>query len=133
MKIINDSNASKRMFVAVLFGIAFAFVSLFLQLLIFAFIMLKFDASSNVSSIFATIALMISSLIAGLVSSKKLGFKVLFTAVISGALFYFLVAIISAAITKNTFGALFLLRMSLCILASVIGVLIGLKKNNKII
>lgn len=133
MKIINDSNASKRMFVAVLFGIAFAFVSLFLQLLIFAFIMLKFDVSSNVSSIFATIALMVSSLIAGLVSSKKLGFKVLFTAVISGALFYFLVAIISAAITKNTFGALFLLRMSLCILASVIGVLIGLKKNNKII
>ncbi len=131
MKIINDANATKKMLVSVLVGVAFGFVGLFLLLLLFALIMLKFDASLNISNILATIALMVSSLIAGLIASKKTGFKVLLTAVSSGTLFYFLVAIISSAITKETFGKLFLLRMLLCIVSSIAGALIGLKKSNK--
>ena len=131
MKIINDANASKKIVISAGIGIASAFAVMFILLLLFALIMLKFDALSRASDVLATVVLMVSSLTAGVIASKKCGFKVLFTSVISGTLFYFLVAVISAAITKESFGKLFLLRMMLCIVSSVVGAFLSVKKKNK--
>lgn len=132
MKIINDSNLSKKLLVSAGIGVVSGFALLFLLLLFFALIMLKVSLSDSGATVMSTIALMIASMFSGLVSSKLSGLKRMPIALVTGFAFYLTVAIISAAITKDSFGKLFLIRMILCIASSAIGAIIGaVNKQNK--
>ncbi len=132
MKIINDQASSKKIIKAVLLSVAVGFAVMLLSLLISAFIMLKADMGDTAANVISTVVLMLSAFVCGFVSSKIMASRVMLIAPFAGFIFYLTVAVIGAAVTKSTFGKLFLLRMLLCIILAALGAfLCAVRKQNK--
>lgn len=131
MKIINDSASNKKLLISVLLGVGTGFAALMILLCVFAFIMLKADLGDGTANALSTVALIVSSTMCGFVSSKKLGSRIMIIAPFSGFVFYLTVAVIGAALTKESLGKLFVIRLLLCVVFAGVGALLGVIKQNR--
>ena len=122
---------NKSFLMSALFGVIIGFASLLLLTLLSAFILTALKVSGSASGVIAVIILGVSSLISGYFSARKLNSKVLIIGAAAGTLFYLTVAVISAAVTKQGFSSVFLLRMLICFLTSEVGAFLSTIKRNK--
>ena len=125
------SNENRSFLMSTLFGVILGFLSLLVLTLVSAFILSVLKVSGSASGIIAVIILGVSSLICGYFAAKKLQSKALIIGAAAGALFYLTVAVISAAITKQGFSSVFLLRILICFLTSEVGAFLSTVKRNK--
>lgn len=125
------NNDNKSFMLAVLFGIILGFLCLLLLTLIMAFFLSALKLSGNISGILAIVILSISAFICGFSAAKKLKSKVLIIGVVAGTLFYLTVAVVSAAVTKNGFTGVFILRLVISFLTAEIGAFLSTVKKSK--
>ncbi len=117
---------------AMILGIVSGFLLGLLLLMIFALIISSAGLGSAFIKVASVIILGGSAFICGIVAAKKAEEKKLIIGFLTGILFYLVVAVISMAVTKNTFTTAFLLRMMICAVASGVGALIvTLRSSNK--
>lgn len=113
-------------------GVLAGYIALFVLLFISAIIMTAAKLTAGAAVIMATVSLCAAGLLAGVVSSKKYGSRVLVMGAVTGLAFYISVALVSVIITRSGLSSLFIWRLILTVAASSIGSVIGaLKQSNK--
>lgn len=130
----NSFNSSKKPQVlsAIFWGVVWGVLTLFLLTLMFSLLMSIAKMSSSIGNVFSIIILAVSSFVSGCIGSNKAEEKRLLLGFSSGILLYFLIAVISMAVSQNTVTATFLLRLLICAASSGVGaVFVTLKKSNK--
>ena len=130
----NNFNGNKKSqgLSAILWGVVWGALTLLLLTLLFALIMSIAEMSSSVGKVFSILILAVCSFVSGCIGSKKAEEKRLILGFSSGVLMYFIVAVISMAVSQNTVTATFLLRLLICAVSSGVGaVFVTLKKSNK--
>ena len=96
---------------SVLLGVGVGFGVLFLLVLLTSAVLSAIELGAGIINIFAVIILGVSSFVSGFVSAKNNNSKLLIVGFFAGLVFYLFVAVVSAAITKNAFTSIFLLRL----------------------
>lgn len=131
MKIIKDKESSKKLIISVALGVCVGFISMLLLISVFALIMLKADLGEGMTNVLSTVALLVSALVCGYVSSKKLGSRLMLVAPFSGFVFYLIVATIGMATTHQAIGKQGFIRLLLCVVFAGVGALLGALKGNR--
>ncbi len=127
------NNSKKSQSLSSLFrGVICGALTLILLTLLFALIMSVAETSLSSGKTFSIIILVICSFVSGCIGSKKVQENSLIIGLSSGVIFYFIVAVISMAVSQNTITATFLLRLLICAVSSCVGaVFVTLKKSKK--
>lgn len=132
MKIINDKKSSSKIMISSALGVFCGFLTLFFMLAVFAFIKLKADLGETAANTFSTISLLASALVCGLISSKKLGSKLMLVAPFSGFIFYLIMVVVGLITSDKISLSIILLRFVLCVVFAGLGAVLGvLKKGDK--
>ena len=120
-----SQNKTNEGFLAgILFGVCSAFVVMFILVVLFALIMSLFKISTEYTGIISMVIIIISGLICGIVTSKKSNKNSLVLGITSGACTYLIIAVISAAITKESFSSMFIIRLVVVTICSAVGAII---------
>ncbi len=131
MKIINDKDSSKKLIISVIMGVSVGLIAMLLLISVFSFVMFKADLDDGIANALSTVSLLVSAMLCGYVSSKKLGSKILLIAPFSGFVFYLIVAIIGIAVTHQTIGKQGFIRWLLCIVTAGLGAFLGALRTAK--
>ena len=123
---------SKQKWYPLILGVAISFVMFFVLLLSFSLIISLADISMNSASIFAIVILCISAFVGGVICARLSESKALLFGAASGALFYFVVALISVIVTRSGLTSVFFIRLIATLVSSCLGAFIYvLKANNR--
>ncbi len=113
------------------FGIAVGFLLLLVLTVLSALLMTAASLSGSTARVFSVIILGISALVCGFASAKKLKSKALIIGAVSGLLMYILIAVISAAVTKEGFTSVFAVRLLISVAASSVGAFLSTVSGGK--
>ena len=116
---------------SVLLGVGVGFGVLFLLVLLTSAVLSAIELGAGIINILAVIILGVSSFVSGFVSAKKNNSKLLIVGFFAGLVFYLFVAVVSAAITKNSFTSIFLLRLIVCVVSSIAGSILTTVSHRK--
>ncbi len=118
------NDKKENIYISVFFGVGIGFSVLILLTLVFSLALAMLETVGTAVSVCSVIILCISALVCGFASAKKNKSKILIAGAISGFVFYLLIAVISAAVTKSTFSSVFLIRLIVSVVSSVLGSLL---------
>ena len=117
--------------ISAVFGIVIGFAVILCLMLLSSFIMASTGVSAGSAKVITVIILCVSALVCGYSSAKRLKSKVLIIGAVSGALFYFTISVISAAVTKSGFTRVFLVRLIISVIAAAVGAFLSTVSGRK--
>ena len=112
-------------------GIGIGIAVTFGLMLVFAFIISAFCTPYTFAVPFATVSLAAGSFVSSFFSARKIGEKGYLIGTLIGVAVFITVTLISLAITSNGFTQNTLFHFLIIVLASAIGGILGVHKNNR--
>lgn len=126
-----NGQAENNIYKPVIWGVISGLFSIFVAMLLLAFVLTKSNLSESVSMTLATIIIAIGTFFSGLVSAKLFKRRGLFIGLISGLLTFMLLVIISLASTDTSISVLLLIRLAVVAVSSALGGIFGVNSVNK--
>ena len=126
-----NGQAENNIYKPIIWGVVSGLFSIFVVMLLMAFVLTKSDFSESVSLMLATMAIAIGTFFSGFVSARLFKRRGLFIGLITGLLTFVLLVIISLASTDTTISSLLLIRLALVAVSSSLGGIFGVNSVNK--
>ena len=130
LKNLNGSS-DNNIYKPIIWGIISGLVSIFVVMILIAFVLTKCDLSESVSLTLATLSIAIGTFLGGFVSAKLFKRRGLFVGLITGLLTFILLVIIALSTTNTGISSLFLIRLVIVAVSSSLGGIFGVNSINK--
>jgi putative membrane protein (TIGR04086 family) len=114
-------------------GAVISHVSSLLLILIAALIVSSCDANETVIGIISLAILCATAFLGGFFAARILKCKALFVGLVSGAFYYLSLALVSAAISADSFGKMVLLKLVLTAVFSALGGIVTTLKEKTVV
>jgi len=130
---LKSSNGSteRNIYKPIIWGVVSGLLSIFVAMLLMAFVITKIDFSESVSLTLATIAIVVGTFFSGFVSARLFKRRGLFVGLITGLLVFMLLVVISLALTSSSISTLFLIRLVMVAFSSSLGGIVGVNTVNR--
>lgn len=114
-------------------GAVISHISAVLLIVIAALIVSSVNTGEAVIGVISLVILAVSAFLGGFFSAKILKCKALFVSLASGGFYYLSLAVLSAAISVDSFGKMFLLKLALTVIFSALGGIVTTFKEKTVV
>ncbi|MDD4698737.1 MAG: TIGR04086 family membrane protein [Oscillospiraceae bacterium] len=126
-----NSSTENNIYKPIIWGVVTGLISIFVVMILMAFVLTKSDFGESVSLTLATIAIAIGTFLGGFVSARLFKRRGLFIGLITGLLTFIILVIIALSTTDTAISSLFLIRLAVVAASSSLGGIFGVNSVNK--
>lgn len=114
-------------------GAGVSHISAVILMVVFALVISSVDMGDTAIQVISFVILALSAFLGGFLAAKILKCKALFVSLASGGIYYLSLAVLSAAVSIESFGKMFLIKLALTAVFSALGGIVTAFKEKTVV